>query len=49
MIKAMQAAKQAEVYSTITKRNVMELGLAVQQLRFHDSMPDLEYDPTNVI
>lgn len=49
MIHAMQAAKQAEVYSTMTKQNVMELGLAVQELRNRDSEVNTEYDPNNVI
>lgn len=49
MIQAMQAAKQAEVYSTMTKQNVMQLGLAVQELRNRSSQVDLSYDPNNVI
>lgn len=50
MIQAMQAAKQAEVYSTMTKQNVMQLGLAVQELRNRSSDEvNTEFDPNNVI
>lgn len=49
MIQAMQAARQAEVYSTMTKQNVMQIGHAVQELRNHGNEVDAEYDPNNVI
>ncbi|KAK2762187.1 hypothetical protein FQN54_001196 [Arachnomyces sp. PD_36] len=49
MLQAMEAARQAEVYAAMTKQNVMQIGLAVQELRSRTTQSEGTYDPYNVI